>query len=80
MARFYYERTHKVVEIDDDIAEEYIGRKHYKLLDAPQVVPEGNIAEVLEWVGDDPKRRRLALEAEQAGKQRTTLLDALSMD
>lgn len=36
------------------------------------------VAEVLAWVGDDDARRADALAAEQSGKQRKSLLDALS--
>lgn len=36
------------------------------------------VAEVLAWVGDDDTRRAEALAAEQSGKQRKSLLDALS--
>jgi hypothetical protein len=43
----------------------------------PEVVPEGSVAEVLEWVGDSPLRASEALEAEQAGQQRTTLVEEL---
>jgi hypothetical protein len=32
---------------------------------------------VLAWVGDDPARARAALEAERAGRQRTTLVAEL---
>lgn len=78
MAKFYYARTHRTVEIPDDIADQYIGRKWYTLIEAPITVPDGTISEILEWVGDDENRRRVALQAEQIGKQRTTLLDALA--
>lgn len=40
-------------------------------------VPEGTVAEVLDWVGEDPERARQALEAERAGQQRTTLTSQL---
>ena len=40
-------------------------------------VPDGTIAEVLEWVGDDDGRRQAALDAEKAGKQRATLIEKL---
>ena len=80
MTRFYYARTKREVEIPDDIAHEYEGRKHYTRLDPPDEVPEGTIAEVLEWVGDDEERRKAALLAEEQGKQRTTLLDVLAQD
>jgi hypothetical protein len=43
------------------------------------VVPDGSIAEVLDWVGDDPDRATLALEAELAKESpRSTLVDKLS--
>ena len=78
MARFYYARTHREVEIPDEIADEYDGRKHYTRLTAPPLeVPGGTIGDVLAWVGADPARAELALEAELAGKRRKTLVDAL---
>ncbi|HEV2778552.1 MAG TPA: hypothetical protein VGX25_04055 [Actinophytocola sp.] len=40
-------------------------------------VPEGSADVVLAWVGTDPARARRALEAEQAGQQRTTLIAKL---
>lgn len=79
MARFYYARTHREVEIPDDRADEYDGRKHYtRLPDLTLEVPEGTIGDILAWVGDDPARAELALDAELAGKRRKTLVDALT--
>jgi hypothetical protein len=43
-------------------------------------VPDGSVSEVLDWVGDDPDRRAAALAAEKAGKNRVTLIKALSQD
>lgn len=40
-------------------------------------VPDGTVAEVLDWAGDDPDRRTRALETEKRGKQRKGILDAL---
>lgn len=40
-------------------------------------VPVGSIKEVLAWVGDDQERALEALEAEEAGSQRKTLVGAL---
>jgi hypothetical protein len=41
--------------------------------------PSGNIKKVLAWVGDDPARAAIALEAEQArAKTRASLVDSLS--
>lgn len=78
MARFYYARTHREVEIPDDRAHEYDGRKHYTRLDPePLEVPDGTIGDVLAWVGNDPARAEAALAAEMAGRRRKTLVDAL---
>lgn len=41
-------------------------------------VPDGTVADVLEWAGDDPDRRNAALEAEEVGKRRKGILDALT--
>ena len=40
-------------------------------------VVSGTVKEVLEWVGEDEERAQRALEAEEAGAKRKTLLDAL---
>lgn len=79
MARFWYARTHREVDIPDDRAHEYDGRKHYTRLPDPNLeVPEGTIGDILAWVGDDPARAELALQAELEGKRRKTLVDALT--
>jgi hypothetical protein len=39
---------------------------------------DGTVAQVLDQVGNDPVRAAAALEAEQAGKNRTTLVERLS--
>lgn len=39
--------------------------------------PQGTIAEVLDWVGNDPARAREALDAEYAGPNRSTLISQL---
>lgn len=39
--------------------------------------PDGKVDEVLAWVGDDPGRARAALDVEQSGLQRRTLISAL---
>jgi hypothetical protein len=41
---------------------------------AAEVVPEGTIAEVKAWVGDNEDRALEALEAEEAGQNRSTLI------
>jgi len=45
----------------------------------PDAVPDGTIAQVLDWVGNDPARAARALEAERArdAADRTTLVAAL---
>ncbi|QFG12214.1 Hypothetical Protein OBI_RACECAR_86 [Arthrobacter phage Racecar] len=40
-------------------------------------VPEGTAATVLEWVDGDPVAAQAALDAEQAGQKRTTLINKL---
>jgi hypothetical protein len=41
-------------------------------------VPTGTISEVMEWVGDDTERARVALEAETAGLNRKSLVNKLN--
>jgi hypothetical protein len=40
-------------------------------------VPDGTVADVFAWVGGDPERARLALDAERQDQQRTTLITEL---
>lgn len=40
-------------------------------------VPAGTANEVLDWVGEDSERAKLALEKEQQGNKRKTLLTKL---
>lgn len=40
-------------------------------------VPEGSIKEVLAWVGEDMDKAKAALEAEEAGENRKTLVTKL---
>jgi hypothetical protein len=40
-------------------------------------VPEGSIKEVLAWVGEDVDKAKAALEAEEAGENRKTLVTKL---
>lgn len=42
------------------------------------VAPAGNVSEVLKWVGDDPERAQVALDAENSGHKRKTLMSKLS--
>src|SRR3954464_12284366 len=42
-----------------------------------QQVPQGTVAEVLDWVGQDPGRARAALDAECAGANRSSLINQI---
>lgn len=44
----------------------------------PLVVPEGPAKDILAWVGDDKERASLALDAENVGQKRTTLITKLT--
>lgn len=53
----------------------------WKPVESSMVVPslaDGTISQVLDAVGDDPVKAAAALEAERAGKGRSTLVDRLS--
>jgi hypothetical protein len=41
-------------------------------------VPEGSIKDVLAWVDGDPAKAKLALEAEEKGEKRSTLISKLN--
>lgn len=41
------------------------------------VVPEGSIKKVLDWVSDDAAKAKAALDAENAGEKRSTLIAKL---
>jgi hypothetical protein len=88
MVKYFYSRTKKIVDIPDHLAEEYDRRRWYQRLPdgqhqppgqdwEPSEVPNGTVAEVLAWVGDDDLRRQSALTVERDGKRRATLLKAL---
>lgn len=42
-----------------------------------EAVPEGSIKRVLDWVGDDVTRAQAALDAENDGEKRVTLINKL---
>lgn len=52
-----------------------------KPVDAPQTeeiaIPEGSIKEVLRWVGEDSTKAQAALDAENKGEKRSTLVTKL---
>jgi hypothetical protein len=83
VATFKHRRTGRIVSVPDDQAHRYSDERRWTPVSAePQAVqfqvPDGSVAEVLEWVGDDPDRRAAALAAEKAGKGRKTLIKALT--
>lgn len=41
------------------------------------IVPEGSVKKVLDWVGEDPTKAQKALDAENAGDQRSSLITKL---
>jgi hypothetical protein len=51
--------------------------------EAPQTeeptVPEGSIKDVLSWVGEDPTKAQIALDAENSGEKRKTLIKELNV-
>lgn len=80
MPRFIDNRTGETVNVPDDSPQliRYQQRaSRYQQVDAEEP-PDGTVDEVLEWAGDDPDRRTLALAAEKAGKGRKGIIDALS--
>lgn len=70
------------VEATDFGSEPVVNESEVKagLTDKPaeaEEVPEGTIDEVLDWVGDDEAKAKIALDAETAGKNRTSLVNKL---
>lgn len=91
--KYRHKRTGKVVEVPDAEAFRYRNRR-WELVTEPSAfrhqpagqdwepteVPQGTIAEVLAWVGDNDLRRQSALTVERAGKNRKTLIDKLTAE
>ena len=75
MPEFIHVRTGRTITVGEGIAARYRRdpRRWQEALD----VPEGSVAEVLAWAGDDLARRGAALAAERAGKNRKGIIDAL---
>lgn len=48
-----------------------------EVVETTSEVPVGSIKEVLAWVGEDAERAQKALEAEEAGSERKTLVGSL---
>jgi hypothetical protein len=77
----------QVVDVRDDVAEELVGQPSWRKAtdgdadayasdgDAAGGPPGGNVDQVMEWVGDDPQRARLVIEAERdSDRPRSTLI------
>lgn len=74
MAEFTHVRTGRIIEVGEGLAARYRGNNRWQ---ETLAVPEGSVAEVLEWAGTDPGRRAAALAAERAGKKRKGIIDNL---
>jgi hypothetical protein len=82
MPTFNHKRTGRTITVPPDQAHQYSDERRWTpVSNEPQSVqlrvPDGSVAEVLDWAGDDPDRRAAALAAEKAGKGRVTLIRAL---
>jgi hypothetical protein len=62
---------------DEQVLRESVAAPENPTEGSENTVPEGPAAEVLEWVGDDKDRAKVALEAEEAGQQRVGLTKKL---
>lgn len=92
MPKFQHRRTGRLVEAKPAQVDAYLSdHGRWQLLDPDSLpdladadydpageVPDGSVAEILAWAGDDPARKEAALYAERQGKGRKTLLDRLS--
>lgn len=66
------------IATDDEVRRELAGEDVIPIDDEDgDAPPDGTIDDVLVWVGDDPKRAADALDAEQQGRGRKTLIEAL---
>lgn len=78
MVRFVDNQSGAVVETTNPTRIRAFRRANHRWTEHATIeVPDGTVAEVLEWVGDDPERRDAARAAELAGKRRKGILDAL---
>lgn len=77
----------QAIDVRDDVAEELVGQPSWRKAsdgdsdahdgdgDASGGTPGGNVDQVLEWVGTDPQRARMAIEAErESNRPRATLI------
>lgn len=74
----------QAIDVRDDVAEGLVGQPAWRRAsdgdsDAHggdgDATPGGNVDQVLEWVGDDPQRARMAIEAErESNRPRATLI------
>ncbi len=76
MPRFRHRRTGRNYHVSYGQYQLYRGSNFERLPDDDQV-PVGTADDILAWVGSDETRRAAALTAEQAGKNRKTLITKL---
>lgn len=67
-----HEDSHDIVV--DGVRTQYVNHDLENSVDA---VPEGTIADVLGWVDKHPEKARVALEKEEAGEKRSSLIKTL---
>lgn len=73
MPQFYDTQTGRVVD-GRTITGSLRRRRRYQEVR----VPDGTVDEVVEWVGDDPQRRQMAVAAERAGQRRKGIIERFS--
>lgn len=74
MPKFRHRVTDRVIDVDDSDAHRYQTSSWVSLDEETIEVPDGTVAEILAWVGDDVDRRNAAVEAEEKGKRRKGIL------
>lgn len=75
---FRQQERYEEVRVGVEVEEGHTGFIDGDYAAATNEVPVGTVVEVLEWVGDNPARRAAALEVERAGKNRKTVIEALT--
>jgi hypothetical protein len=71
--QFRHKRTGRIIEVPDGEAHRYLSSR----FEPYDPVPEGTVAEIVAWA-TTPERKASALAAETAGKNRKSLIEALS--
>jgi hypothetical protein len=78
MPEFRHTRTGKIIHASEADAFRYRNNRYEPIGEASVRVPDGTVAEVLDWAGDDESRRAAALAVEKTGKNRKGIIDALA--